>query len=177
MKSFITYSEDCHFPIQNLPYGIFSSTDNPNPRGGVAIGELVLDLSLLESEGLLPSNYFSQSNLNLFMSAGKEIWSSVRRQIQELLDENNSSLKDNSELRERAFYCQSEVSMHLPAQIGDYTDFYSSRQHATNVGTMFRDPNNALLPNWLHLPVGYHGRASSVVISGTPVYRPNGQTL
>ncbi len=177
MKSFISYSEDCHFPIQNLPYGIFSSSDNPKPRGGVAIGDLVLDLSALEADGLIASNYFSQPNLNLFMGAGKEIWSSVRKQIQALLDEGNSSLKDNSELRERVFYKQSEVSMHLPAQIGDYTDFYSSRQHATNVGTMFRDPNNALLPNWLHLPVGYHGRASSVVISGTPVKRPNGQTL
>lgn len=177
MKSFIAYSEDCHFPIQNLPYGIFSSSDNPKARGGVAIGDLVLDLSALEADGLIASNYFSQPNLNLFMGAGKEIWSSVRKQIQVLLDEGNSSLKDNSELRERVFYKQSEVSMHLPAQIGDYTDFYSSRQHATNVGTMFRDPNNALLPNWLHLPVGYHGRASSVVISGTPVKRPNGQTL
>jgi len=177
MKSFIAYSEDCHFPIQNLPYGIFSSSDNPKPRGGVAIGDLVLDLSALEADGLIASNYFSQPNLNLFMGAGKEIWSSVRKQIQALLDEGNSSLKDNSELRERVFYKQSVVSMHLPAQIGDYTDFYSSRQHATNVGTMFRDPNNALLPNWLHLPVGYHGRASSVVISGTPVKRPNGQTL
>ncbi len=177
MKSFIAYSEDCHFPIQNLPYGIFSSSDNPKPRGGVAIGDLVLDLSALEADGLIASNYFSQPNLNLFMGAGKEIWSSVRKQIQALLDEGNSSLKDNSELRERVFYKQSVVSMHLPAQIGDYTDFYSSRQHATNVGTMFRDPNNALLPNWLHLPVGYHGRASSVVISGTPIKRPNGQTL
>ncbi|MBC8312383.1 MAG: fumarylacetoacetase [Candidatus Marinimicrobia bacterium] len=177
MKSFITYSADCHFPIQNLPYGIFSSSDNPNPRGGVAIGDLVLDLSPLEADGLMTSNYFSQPNLNLFMGAGKEIWSSVRQQIQELLAESNTSLKDNSELRNLVFYKQSEVSMHLPAQIGDYTDFYSSRQHATNVGTMFRDPNNALLPNWLHLPVGYHGRASSVVISGTPVHRPNGQTL
>ncbi len=177
MKSFISYSEDCHFPIQNLPYGIFSSSDNPKPRGGVAIGDLVLDLSALEADGLIASNYFSQPNLNLFMGAGKEIWSSVRKQIQALLDEGNSSLKDNLELRERVFYKQSVVSMHLPAQIGDYTDFYSSRQHATNVGTMFRDPNNALLPNWLHLPVGYHGRASSVVISGTPIKRPNGQTL
>ena len=177
MKSFIAYSEDCHFPIQNLPYGIFSSSDNPKPRGGVAIGDLVLDLSALEADGLIASNYFSQPNLNLFMGAGKEIWSSVRKQIQALLDEGNSSLKDNLELRERVFYKQSVVSMHLPAQIGDYTDFYSSRQHATNVGTMFRDPNNALLPNWLHLPVAYHGRASSVVISGTPVKRPNGQTL
>ena len=177
MKSFITYSAECHFPIQNLPYGIFSSSDNPSPRGGVAIGDLVLDLSILEAEGLMTTNYFSQPNLNLFMASGKEMWSIVRKKNQDLLDENNLSLKDNSELRNQVFYPQSEVSMHLPAQIGDYTDFYSSRQHATNVGTMFRDPNNALLPNWLHLPVGNHGRASSVVISGTPIKRPNGQTL
>ena len=96
MKSFITYSKECHFSIENLPYGIFSSSDNPNPRGGVAIGDLVLDLSALESGGLITSNYFSQPNLNLFMSAGKEIWSNVRKQIQDLLDENNVSLKDNS---------------------------------------------------------------------------------
>ena len=97
MKSFIAYSEDCHFPIQNLPYGIFSSSDNPKPRGGVAIGDLVLDLSALEVDGLIASNYFSQPNLNLFMGAGKEIWSNVRKQIQVLLDEGNSSLKDNNE--------------------------------------------------------------------------------
>ena len=96
MKSFITYSTDCHFPIENLPYGIFSSTDNPNPRGGVAIGDLVLDVSVMETEGLMTSNYFSQPNLNLFMASGKEMWSSVRNQIQDLLDDNNSSLKDNS---------------------------------------------------------------------------------
>ena len=177
MKSFIKYLPECHFPIENLPYGIFSTSDNPRRRGGVAIGDLVLDLSILESEGLIRSNYFSEPNLNLFMAAGKEIWSATRKQIQALLDNNNSTLKENAALRERTFYNQSEVSMHLPAQIGDYTDFYSSMQHATNVGSMFRDPDNALLPNWLHLPVGYHGRSSSIVISGTPVHRPNGQTL
>lgn len=177
IKSFIEYSENCHFPIQNLPYGVFSDDVNNTPRCGVAIGELVLDLSQLESNGLLNTSYFSHSNLNAFMDTGKTEWSKVRGQIQKLLQDDCPQLRDNHELRDKVFYSQSDVTMHLPAKIGDYTDFYSSRQHATNVGTMFRDPNNALLPNWLHLPVGYHGRASSVVISGTPVHRPNGQTL
>jgi fumarylacetoacetase len=177
IKSFIEYSENCHFPIQNLPYGVFSDSSNKSLRCGVAIGELVLDLSQLESCGLLNTTYFSQSSLNDFMDAGKTEWSKARKQIQQLLQDDCFQLRDNHELRDKVFYQQSQVTMHLPAKIGDYTDFYSSRQHATNVGTMFRDPNNALLPNWLHLPVGYHGRASSVVISGTPVHRPNGQTL
>ena len=177
MKTFIDYHEDCHFPIENLPYGIFSSSDNITPRAGCAIGDLVLDLSLMETERLLNTNYFSNSSLNSFMNAGKEEWSFVRKQIKKILDDENPTLRDNIDLRKRAFYSQSQIEMHLPAHIGDYTDFYSSRQHATNVGTMFRDPNNALLPNWLHLPVGYHGRSSSIVISGTPIHRPNGQIL
>tara|TARA_S200000501_G_C20869542_1_gene763575 strand:- start:1344 stop:2588 length:1245 start_codon:yes stop_codon:yes gene_type:complete len=177
MKSFIEYDEDCHFPIQNLPYGIFSSPDNSNLRAGVAIGNKVLDLSECEKEGLLTSNYFRFSSLNQFMAAGKNEWSKVRKKIQYLLLDSNISLRYNIELRDKLFYNQSDVKMHLPAEIGDYTDFYSSRQHATNVGMMFRDPDNALLPNWLHLPVGYHGRSSSIVISGTDIKRPNGQTI
>jgi fumarylacetoacetase len=177
MKSFIEYTEECHFPIQNLPYGIFSSKENLNKRVGSAIGEFVLDLSQLEKEGLLNSNYFSNSTLNSFMGAGKKEWSKVRNQIQKLLMDSNPTLRDNAELREQLFYKQSEVKMHIPAHIGDYTDFYSSKNHATNVGAMFRDPENALLPNWLHLPVGYHGRSSSIVISGTDINRPNGQTM
>ena len=177
MKSFIEYTEECHFPIQNLPYGIFSSKENLNKRVGSAIGEFVLDLSQLEKEGLLNSNYFSNSTLNSFMGAGKKEWSKVRNQIQKLLMDSNPTLRDNAELREQLFYKQSEVKMHIPAHIGDYTDFYSSKNHATNVGAMFRDPENALSPNWLHLPVGYHGRSSSIVISGTDINRPNGQTM
>ncbi|XP_050301211.1 fumarylacetoacetase isoform X2 [Anthonomus grandis grandis] len=111
------------------------------------------------------------------MSLGLSEWKEARNRLQELLSEDVATLRDNTELRERAFILQSEAKMHLPAHIGDYTDFYSSIHHATNVGIMFRDKNNALLPNWRHLPVGYHGRASSVVISGTPIHRPYGQTL
>ncbi len=177
MKSFVQYESDCHFPIQNLPYGIFSTKANSQKRVGVAIGDLVLDLALMEKEGLLNSNHFSKSSLNSFMAAGRNSWSTSRKEIQNLLLDTTATLRDNADLRKHALVAISDVTMHLPAEIGDYTDFYSSRQHATNVGTMFRDPDNALLPNWLHIPVGYHGRSSSVVISGTPIHRPNGQTV
>lgn len=119
---------------------------------------------------------FEQSTLNDFMSLGHLAWKETRSRLQDLLSENNPTLRDNTELRESACVDRSKCVMHLPAQIGDYTDFYSSRQHATNVGIMFRGKENALMPNWLHLPVGYHGRASSVVVSGTPVRRPVGQS-
>tara|TARA_B100001029_G_C15056631_1_gene454886 strand:+ start:1379 stop:2617 length:1239 start_codon:yes stop_codon:yes gene_type:complete len=177
MKSFIKYDPECHFPIQNLPYGIFSSSDNSNLRGCIAIGSKVLDLAQCEVKGFLNSNYFQKSTLNKFMASGKNEWSKVRKKIQNLLLDSNLTLKNNLELRNKLFYNQSDVQMHLPAHIGDYTDFYSSRQHAINVGSMFRDPKNALLPNWLHLPVGYHGRSSSIVISGTDIKRPSGQTI
>ncbi len=117
-----------------------------------------------------------QPTLNQFMSLGHESWHAVRVRLQELLSASNATLRDNGELRARSLLPRASCQMHLPAQIGDYTDFYSSRQHATNVGIMFRGKDNALMPNWLHLPVGYHGRASSVVISGTPVRRPVGQS-
>lgn len=177
MKSFIEYTTECHFPIQNLPYGIFSSNENSLQRAGVAIGNMVLDLSKLEELGLIESSYFSKPTLNVFMGAGKQEWSKVRQQIQHILLDSTPTLRDNSELRDEVLFNQSQVKMHIPAEIGDYTDFYSSKNHATNVGAMFRDPENALLPNWLHLPVGYHGRSSSIVISGTDVKRPNGQTM
>jgi fumarylacetoacetase len=118
----------------------------------------------------------SRSTLNEFMSLGHLAWKETRARLQELLAEQTATLRDDQQLRARAFIDRSKCTMHLPAEIGDYTDFYSSRQHATNVGIMFRGKENALMPNWLHLPVGYHGRASSVVVSGTPVRRPVGQT-
>merc|ERR1712137_1212922 len=113
--------------------------------------------------------------LNAFMAAGRPTWVAVRKRITELLSKDNGTLRDNAEVRGKVIVAQSAVEMILPAQIGDYTDFYSSREHATNVGTMFRGADNALMPNWLHLPVGYHGRASSVIVSGTPLHRPMGQ--
>jgi fumarylacetoacetase len=173
-RSFIEVSSESHFPIQNLPYGSFSRNGEPQ-RIGVAIGEYVLDLACLQQAGLLSGDYFLRSSLNAFFAKGRAEWTRVRSALQELLDEANPTLRDNDELRKRALIPIDQVRLHLPVEIGDYTDFYSSKEHATNVGSMFRDPTNALLPNWLHLPVAYHGRASSIVVSGTSIRRPHGQ--
>lgn len=181
MKSFIHVSEESHFPIQNLPYGVFGTSNQPKPRVGVAIGNYVLDLSILEDKGYFKemiqvnNKIFNQPSLNPFMELGKEVWTKVRKKLQHLLSEDESKLRDNDELRSQALILRKNVTMHLPIKIGDYTDFYASKEHATNVGTMFRGKENALLPNWTHLPVGYHGRASSVVLSGTNIRRPLGQ--
>jgi len=179
--SFIETVQDCDFPIQNLPYGIVQPS-NLSPRVGTAIGDYVLDLSVLDEAGLLNGtgaegkNIFSATSLNPFMELGRPVWKRVREKLQYLLDQETADLRDNEELRIKAFYPQSEVRMLLPVQIGDYTDFYASKEHATNVGTMFRGKDNALMPNWKHVPIGYHGRASSIVLSGTDVRRPLGQT-
>ncbi|MFB7639069.1 fumarylacetoacetase [Peribacillus butanolivorans] len=178
--SFIETTSESHFPIQNLPYGIFQFKDK-GPRAGTAIGEYVLDLSVIDDAGLLKGtgaeekNLFSASSLNLFMELGRPTWTSVRKKLQYLLDANTPDLRDDEELRLKAFHPLKDVEMLLPAKIGDYTDFYASREHATNVGTMFRGKDNALMPNWTHLPIGYHGRSSSIVPSGTKVRRPSGQ--
>lgn len=180
--SFIQYAADCDFPIQNLPYGVFSATPDGRHKIGVAIGDVVLDLSVVAPvffTGPVLSKHqdvFQTATLNGFMGLGRAAWNEARQTLQHILSKDTPDLRDNAKLREEAFVSVSEVTMHLPAEIGDYTDFYSSREHATNVGTMFRGPENALMPNWLHLPVGYHGRASSVVVSGTSLRRPNGQT-
>ncbi|CAN5353249.1 fumarylacetoacetase [soil metagenome] len=176
MKSFIDVPADSHFPIQNLPYGVFQRAGADVPSIGVAIGDQILDLYALQEHGLLAGSYFSTPTLNRFMSAGRSAWSQVRARLTRLLSADEPALRDNAELRSRALVAQPDVTMLLPASIGDYTDFYSSREHATNVGIMFRGKENALMPNWLHLPVGYHGRASSIVISGTDLHRPMGQT-
>ncbi|HEY8024392.1 MAG TPA: fumarylacetoacetase [Burkholderiaceae bacterium] len=178
LKSFIAVTPESHFPIQNLPFGIFSTEANPQRRAGVAIGGYVLDLSLLEQGGLLkPASVpvFDQPNLNAFIALGQRAWRDNRLAISLLLRADNPTLRDDAALRGKALIPMAQVTMHLPVQIPGYTDFYSSREHATNVGLMFRDPKNALLPNWLHIPIGYNGRASSVVVSGTPVRRPCGQ--
>jgi len=180
MKSFIPVNETCEFPIQNLPYGVFSVGDGEK-RVGVAIGDYVLDLEELRSAGMLDGvatqdGVFVSGSLNALMGLGKPVWSALRVRLQGLLADDCVELRDDETLREKALIPTSDVTMHLPVQIGDYTDFYASKEHATNVGCMFRDPDNALLPNWKHLPVGYHGRASSVVVDGTPVRRPLGQT-
>ena len=181
-QSFIEVNQESHFPIQNLPYGVFSTKDNNTPRIGVAIGDYVLDLSVLEKEGFFKHiigedrTVFNRPYLNDFMSLGNEIWSQVRKKIQLLLSADEPQLRDNPSLRTQSLILQNEIDLHMPVKIGDYTDFYASKDHATNVGIMFRGKDNALMPNWTHLPVGYHGRASSVVLSGTNVQRPVGQT-
>jgi fumarylacetoacetase len=180
LKSWVEVQPQSDFPIQNLPFGIFKTSDR-NPRAGAAIGPYILDLSVLAAAGFFDAldfdkKVFEQKTLNDFVALGKPITNAVREKISELLNADNGLLRDDAALKENALVFQSEAEMLLPINIPDYTDFYSSREHATNVGSMFRDPKNALLPNWLHLPVAYHGRASSIVISGTPIHRPKGQT-
>lgn len=179
LTSWVTSANDplSDFPIQNLPYGVFRTADKPVPRVGVAIGDQILDLFVLAEAALLQAEptMFCRLNLNEFMSRGRTVWQSVREQVSNLLAAENGKLRDDPGLRQRALVSQADATMLLPVSIPGYTDFYSSREHATNVGTMFRDPENALLPNWREMPIGYNGRASSVVVSGTPVRRPNGQ--
>jgi len=179
LKSFIEVAQDSDFPIQNLPYGVFSETPEGTRRIGVALGEWVVDLAALEAKGYLAiqagEQYFNQPTLNKFIDSGKANWSKVRAELQDLLSADNAELRDNSALREQAFFKQADVTLHLPVHVPGYTDFYSSKEHATNVGCMFRDPKNALLANWSELPVGYNGRASSVIVSGTDIMRPSGQ--
>ncbi len=182
LRSFIPVAPESHFPIQNLPYGVFRRKTNGTPRIGVAIGDQVLDLSVLEKEQLLrlaqprSQGVFQNQTLNAFMALGRSAWTEARSTISRLLRHDEPALRDNAALRARALVPMAEVEMLLPVEIGDYTDFYSSRHHASNVGAMLRGPENALMPNWLHLPVAYHGRASSIVVSGTDLHRPNGQT-
>jgi len=179
LKSWVEVPPGSDFPIQNLPFGIFK-TDYLQPVAGVAIGNHVLDLVYLHENGFLdglglPYGIFNQKELNGFLALGRKKGREVRQRISELLRHDNDQLKSNIVARELALVHRNEVQMQLPVKISNYTDFYSSEEHATNVGSMFRDPKNALLPNWKHLPVGYHGRASSIVISGTPIHRPKGQ--
>ncbi len=181
-KSFVESAQGSDFPIQNLPYGVFKTKDTP-ARVGVAIGNFVLDLALLEKRGLFDGpclkgqTIFNCAEINGLLELGRAAWTEARARIAELLDASCPVIRDNAELRQQALLPMEAVSMLLPVRIGDYTDFYSSREHATNVGIMFRGKENALMPNWLHLPVAYHGRASSVVVDGTDLHRPLGQTL
>ena len=185
LSSWVESADDpaTEFPIQNLPFGVFRRKDQPDapPRIGVAIGEAIFDLG-----GAVEANLFEEiepevrcalaaNTLNDFMSRGGEAWRAVRTRTSRLLAADHAELRDNSGLREDLILPQNDAQMLLPAEVGDYTDFYCSLHHATNVGSMFR-PDNPLMPNWKHLPVGYHGRASSLIIDGTPVKRPMGQT-
>ena len=177
MKSWLKVSSKSDFSIYNLPFGIFS-TNKKNKRIGVAIGDYVIDLHACNSLELfkdlnIESHVFKNSFLNNFIELGKEITSKVREIIQSELTNENSLIKHNS----NCIIPIDTVEMHLPVNIGDYTDFYSSIEHASNIGSMFRDPSNPLLPNWKHLPVGYHGRASSIIVSGKNIHRPKGQIM
>ncbi|MCB0202663.1 MAG: fumarylacetoacetase [Anaerolineae bacterium] len=175
LRSFVEVQEDSHFPLQNLPYGVFSTAEEPRARCGTRIGDFVLDLAALEEAGLLATRYFDRPGLNAFMAAGQAVWTATRQRLQHLLSAKTPELRDDTDLLARALVPLDRVTLHLPAQVGDYTDFYSSRYHAENVGHMVRGAANALMSNWRHLPVAYHGRASSLVVSGTPIRRPLGQ--
>ena len=180
-KSWIPVPQNSDFPIQNIPFGVFITRDDVITIG-TRIGNTAIDMGALQQlgyfEGIeLTDDMFMQDTLNDFISDGQKTWRLVRNRLAEIFDATNSKLRDNKKHCEIILFDMAEIEMLLPVQIGDYTDFYSSKEHATNVGKMFRDPENALLPNWLHIPVGYHGRSSTIVPSGIPVHRPYGQTL
>ena len=177
METWIDIPKNSDFSIHNIPFGIFSTKDSKK-RVGTAIGDMILDLKLSSDLGVFDNlnfdfNVFENEHLNDFISLGKSITNKVRLIIQKELSDSSSVLKNQSNLLIK----QTDAEMHLPLKIGDYTDFYSSIEHATNIGSMFRDPSNPLLPNWKHIPVGYHGRASSIIVSGIDIYRPKGQVL
>ncbi|WP_372367625.1 fumarylacetoacetase [Candidatus Uabimicrobium sp. HlEnr_7] len=176
LKSWITVAADSDFPIQNLPFGVFSYEGNTSV--GVAIGDKIVHLGHLYDAGLMSDtvekNVFAKSSLNPFLMLGKKAWRSARKRVSELLREDNAELKGNNDLRQKCIIDQNQVTMKMPVEVASFVDFYSSIEHATNIGSMFR-PNNPLMPNWKHLPVGYNGRSSSVVVSGTSVVRPKGQ--
>jgi fumarylacetoacetase len=179
LKTWVEVPANSDFPIQNLPFGVFK-TKYLTPVAGVAIGDSVLDLVYLHENGFLdglglPAGIFNQKYLNDFLALGRLKIRQVRNRISELLRADNDELQSDNAAREIALVPMQEVQMLKPVRIPNYTDFYSSEEHATNVGSMFRDPKNALLPNWKYIPIGYHGRASSIVVSGTPIHRPKGQ--
>jgi fumarylacetoacetase len=179
LRSWVNVPHNSDFPIQNLPFGIFKSVQM-TPRVGVRIGDHVLDMKTLFVLGYLENLPFELADfdnqyLNAMMKKGKKATRDLRNRVSKLLSTDHDDLKKNEHHVQQVLIPIEQVEMCMPVQIGDYTDFYSSREHATNVGVMFRDPANALLPNWLWIPVGYHGRASSVILSGQAIYRPKGQ--
>ncbi len=180
-KSWLHVDKNSDFPIQNIPFGVFLTRDDIITIG-TRIGDTAIDLGALHQLGYfdgiaLTDDIFLQDTLNDFIADGRKTWRAVRHRIAKIFDAENAALKNNVKHKEIVLFRLDEIEMQLPVQIGDYTDFYSSIEHATNVGTMFRDPDNALMPNWLHIPVGYHGRSSSIIPSEIPVHRPQGQTL
>ncbi|MFD0862396.1 fumarylacetoacetase [Sungkyunkwania multivorans] len=180
-KTWLHVPENSDFPIQNIPFGVFLTRDDVITIG-TRIGNTAIDLAALHQLGYfkgvpLTDDIFLQDTLNDFIDDGRKTWRLTRNRIAEIFDKENPSLQNNKEHRDIVLFDMDEIEMQLPVHIGDYTDFYSSKEHATNVGTMFRDPDKALLPNWLHIPVAYHGRSSSIVPSGTNIHRPMGQTM
>lgn len=186
MDSFLDIDPSSDFSIDNLPYGAYTSSKlgRSRRRMCVAIGDHVADLAELQRAGLFSGSILSKAGaclqeetLNSFMALGQPAWREARETLRRLLSSGEGALRDNGALREAALVPMSDVQLHLPMVVGDYTDFYASKHHAHNCGVMFRDAAQALPRNWLHLPIGYHGRASSIVISGTAVRRPRGQVL
>ncbi|MEO8933004.1 MAG: fumarylacetoacetase, partial [Xanthomarina sp.] len=180
-RSWLHVDKNSDFPIQNIPFGVFLTRDDIITIG-TRIGDTAIDLGALHQlgyfEGIpLTDDIFLQDTLNDFIADGRKTWRLVRNRIAHIFDAENDQLKNNLKHKEIVLFRLDEIEMQLPVHIGDYTDFYSSIEHATNVGTMFRGAENALMPNWLHIPVGYHGRSSSIIPSGIPVHRPQGQTL
>lgn len=179
-KTWLEVASDSDFPIQNIPFGVFIPNDDIITTG-TRIGDFAIDLSAMQQLGYfkeleLPEDVFLQDTLNMFISLGRTVWRAVRNRIADLFDIENSELGNNEEHKAKVIFPVDDVQMLMPVFIQDYTDFYSSKEHATNLGTMFRDKDNPLLENWLHIPVGYHGRSSSIIISGEDIHRPKGQT-
>jgi fumarylacetoacetase len=180
LESWIEITKDSDFPIQNIPFGVIKKK-NGKIRCASRIGNYTIDLFVMAKMGYfddlkISKKVFRRPVLNDFIALGKPAWRAVRERISELFEKNNKQIQENLEAKTRILNHVDNVEMMMPVDVGDYTDFYSSIEHATNVGKMFRDPDNALLPNWKHIPVGYHGRSSSIVISGTSIHRPKGQT-
>ena len=167
LTTWVPVPENSDFPIQNIPFGVVEI--NGTKTAATRIGDMVVNLTVLfESgifEGILKHNCFAEATLNNFLKLNKQTWRAVRNRISEVF-----TTEMDQDLKTQCLSSIINVQMCMPIQVGDYTDFYSSRQHAYNVGCMFRDPNNALLPNWLHIPVGYHGRASSIILSGSVLW-------
>lgn len=182
LKSWLNVPPDSDFPLQNIPFGIMRAPGK-TPVPATRIGNTVVDLSVLAGFGYFDQlqipgqGVFSAPVLNDFIALGKEVTGAVRNRIALLFSEGYNELRDHHAALETALFDAGAVQMMMPVSVGDYTDFYSSKEHATNVGIMFRDPEKALLPNWKHIPVGYHGRSSSIVVSGTDIMRPLGQTM
>lgn len=178
-SSWLSVPSDSDFSVQNIPFGVYRTSDK-SARCATRIGDTVVDLSVLAEKGYLKGlsvdpKVFKEKTLNAFIKGGKQATREVRERLSDLFTGKDESLKKDTNTQEKAFFPVEKVEMDLPVEVGDYTDFYSSKEHATNVGTMFRDPDNALMPNWVHLPVAYHGRASSIIPTDIPIHRPKGQ--